>query len=331
MRATWYRRLSMALLVALSSVTLVTAAPKPKANPPVAPTFTAPEQVLRWINDYRHEPEPQKLPAAVHAMSELGLFRDLDTAGIHIGFIAGVLSSRPDDAGRLIVGMFPMPPEEQAVIVKAIAYSGLPEWKQLLNAFIERMPGRRKLIDKYLFGKEPTLFALPLDSGPGAIDALWGFYFATGSAVPVVHITGALQWADEKASVEKLTIGSMAKWTLAANASRDKQLLDLLREESGRKDQKPEVAKALREIVEAAETYETAKIRKDAVAAIEDLKRKGPPKEWSWTSFGVQAAPTVIALGCVAASVTGQAEIGIPCVVTGALSSAVSKMWSGAP
>jgi hypothetical protein len=54
-------------------------------------------------------------------------------------------------------------------------------------------------------------------------------------------------------------------------------------------------------------------------------------KEWSWSTFGVQAAPTVIALGCVAASVTGQAEIGIPCVLSGALSTAVSKMWTGSP
>ena len=320
-------------LFVLGSLTAFAGGPKAKRQAPTTPSaaFSSPEQVLRWINGYRHEPEPQRLPAAVRAMSDLGLFRDLDTAGIHIGFIAGVLGSRPEEAGRLVVAMFPLPPEEQAVIVKAIAYSGIPEWKQLLNAFIERMPGRRKLIDKYLFGKEPTLMALALDSGPGAIDALWGFYFATGSALPVMRITTALPWAAEKSDVNKLTIGSMAKWTLASNASRDKDLLDLARDEAARKDQKPEIAKALNEIVEAAETYETAKIRKDAVAAIEELKRKGPVKEWSWSTFGVQAAPTVIALGCVAASVTGQAEIGIPCVLSGALSTAVSKMWTGSP
>ena len=36
-----------------------------------------------------------------------------------------------------------------------------------------------------------------------------------------------------------------------------------------------EVRKPLREVIEAAETFETGKIRKDALAAVEELKTKG--------------------------------------------------------
>lgn len=317
-------------LVAAGSAAAAAAGKRTPASPP-APRLQSAEDVLLWINNYRLEPEPQQLPAAVKAMTTLGLLRDPDTAGVYIGFVAGVLASNPDKSGALVSAMFPLPPEDQGLVVKAIAYSGAPEWKQTLTAFIEQMPARRKLIDKYLFGKEPLLFDVALDSGPAAIDALWGYYFATGSERPVKRIITALAWSSEKSDVTKLTIGSMAKWTLASNASRDRHLLRLCRDESERKDQVEEVAKPLKDIIEAAENFETTRIRKDALAAIEDLKRKGPSKEWSWSSFGVQSAPTVIALGCVAATVAGQAEVGIPCVVSGALSSAVAKLWGGVP
>lgn len=318
--------LGLALLAPAAS-----AASRKAAPPSSGPRLQTAEDVLAWINIYRLEPEPRALPAAVHAMSRLGLLRDPDTAGVYIGFAAGVLGSNPETAGNLVEAMFPLPPEDQALVIRAIAYSGLPNWKMLLTGFIERMPARRKLIDKFLFGKEPLLQAAPLESGPAAIDTLWGNYFATGAEPPVVRIMTALAWSAEKSDVAKLTIGSMAKWTLASNASRDRQLLALCRAEMDRAGQPEEVAAALKDIVEAAESFETTKIRKDALAAIEELKRKGPQKEWSWASFGIQSAPTVVALGCVAATVTGQVEVGIPCIVTGALSSAVAKLWGGGP
>src|SRR5690606_2567850 len=127
--------------------------------------FSSHEQILQWINDYRLEPQPKKLPEAVKALSRLGLFRDQDTAGVYVGFMAGVLGSNPGMSEKLVTGMFPMPPEDQAAIVKAIAYSGLPNWKRLLGKFVERMPARKTLIDSYLQGKAPVLHDLPLESG----------------------------------------------------------------------------------------------------------------------------------------------------------------------
>lgn len=303
---------------------------RPGPAPPATPhDFASQEEVLRWINGYRDEPEPDRLPVAVHAMSRLGLLRDMDQAGVYVGFTAGVLSENQLAATRYLTAMFPMPPEEQGLVVKSIAYSGLPDRSAILAGLAERMPARKVLIDKVISGGEPGLFTLPLDGSPAAIDTLWGFYFATGTYQPVQRLIEALKWSGDKKDLNRLTIASMAKWTLAQNASRDKALLDLCREEVAH--QPKEIADALREVITAAETFETAKIRKDALAAIEELKRKGPDKEFSWTSLGVQAAPTVIALGCVAASVTGNVEVGVPCILSGALSSAFAKLWSSSP
>ena len=261
---------------------MLLAGPSSAAKQQLNDPFGTQEQILQWINDYRLEPQPNRLPAAVKAMARLGLFRDQDTAGMFVGFMAGVLGSNPKSAEKLVTGMFPMPPEDQAAIIKAIAYSGLPNWQQLMGKFVERMPARKTLIDSYLTGKAPVLHNLPLESGPAPVDTLWGYYFATGSFEPVYRIVGALMWSSDKSNLDRLTIGSVAKWTLANNASRDRDLLDFLRQEQGRANHPKQVREALKEIIVAAETFETGKIRKDALAAIEEVKRTGPQANNPW-------------------------------------------------
>lgn len=307
------------IVVALALVLSPAAAgEKAKRAPPLE--LKKQEHVLKWINDYRRAPDPDRLPEVTHAMGDLGLFRDLDQAGVYVGFIAGVLGANPGRAETLVARMFPMPPEDQVVLIRAIAYSGLPDWKGLLGKFVERMPARMVLLRKYLYGDGKTLSELTIDAY--VIDALWGYYFATGQAPPIQRIVGALAWSTDKNDVEKLTVGSMAKWTLATNATRDKELLDILGDEMNR--QPAEVRKPLREVIEAAETFETGKIRKDALAAVEELKTKGPESSRNFAWWG-QAGQTVFALGCVGAAAGGVVAAGIPCVVGGALSTAALK------
>jgi hypothetical protein len=316
-------RSTMAVMLAL----LLACAPAAIAAPTNKPSqkkaeFASSEHILRWINGYRLKPEPGKLPAAVKAMSELGLFREMDTAGIYVGFMAGVLNANPKRAEELVSKMYPMPPEDQVAIVRAIAYSDLPDWKDLMLKFTERMPARKTLIDRFVFGKQPTLRQMELDAGTTPLDTLWGFYFATGSHEPILRIISVLTWAKDPNNVERLTIGSMAKLSLATNASRDKELLDTLKVSLNHENKDTRVV--LQEVVDAAETFEFARVRKDAMAAIDQLKAKGPASarntQW-WGTVG----QTVLALGCVVASAMGQIEVGIPCVLGGALSGAALK------
>jgi len=311
--------LAVALVLLALPAHIAAAASKRK---PAGNEFASQELILRWINGYRAKPEPQKLPAAVHAMSNLGLFRELDTAGIYIGFMAGVLQTNPTLAEDLVTRMFPMPPEDQVAIVRAIAYSDLPDWKALMLKFVERMPARRGLIDRFVYGKQPTLKTMALDDGTAPLDTLWGVYFATGSYEPVLRIISILGWARDKDNVEKLTIGNMAKLSLATNASRDKALLDLVK--SAMKTEKDETRAVLQEVIDAAETFEFGRVRKDAMAAIEQLKAKGPASTRNTMWWGT-VGQTVLAIGCVAASAMGQVAVGIPCVVGGAASGAALR------
>lgn len=315
------------LVAALLLLTPALAQDRSKRAGPAQPEITRTEQILKWINDYRQAPAPDQLPDMTRAMGNLGLFRELESAGVYIGFIAGVIGANPERAEQLVSRMFPMPPEDQVVLIRAIAYSGLPDWKGLLGLFVERMPARMVLIRRYLYGDGKTLAELEPDDGY-VIDLLWGYYFATGNPEPVRRIVATLAWSTDRNSVEKLTIGSMSKWTLATNASREKDLLDILHDEMNR--QPAEVRTPLREVIEAAETFEIGKIRKEAVAAVEELKARGPESSRNFAWWG-QVGQTTFALGCVAAAATGQVQFGIPCVVGGAVSSAALKYLAPGP
>jgi hypothetical protein len=309
-----------ALLVAAVALAVAPLGPDSNAKPKGKP-FNKPEVLLQWINEYRRNPEPERLAEAYKAMRDLNLLKDVDAAGIYVGFIAGVIGANPDKAEKLISDMFPMPPPDQVIVVKAIAFSGLAEWKELLGKFVERMPARRIVIDRYLYGKLPVLRDLPLDS-PIAVDANWGYYFATGSSEPIQRLIRTLAWSRDKNNVEKLTIGSMVKWTLAQNASRDPELLGYLKTSLPHQPQEVEVP--LADIIESCETFELAHIRKDALDSIEVLKTRGSENARDFAWWG-QAGQTAFALGCVAAGAMGQVYAGIPCVVGGALSNVALK------
>jgi hypothetical protein len=340
-------RFVVALLVVVGLVAPASAAVPPRAE------FSSLEAVSRWISGYRARPEPAKVPAAVRALSQLGAFKDPESSGVYIGFIAGVIGFSYGKAEEIIGKTLPVAPADQWVIVRAIAYSGHPEWKSLLRKFSDRLPLRKVMIEKYLNGELATLNEIPLerkdptlwdkmkknpfqsddtakkskettyDKSPELLDTLWGYYFGTGSYPPIARIVTLLPWSTDRDSIDKLTVGNMAKYTLASNAGRDPELLTMLKRAST--EQPKNVV--LKEIVEAAETMETTRLRKDALASIEELKRKGPGYKRDITTWG-QIGQGALALGCIAAATAGQVQFGLPCVIGGATSSAALNFWS---
>jgi hypothetical protein len=310
------------------------------------------EAVLGWMNGYRTKREPAHVPEAVQAMSKLGLLKDSENAGVFVGFMAGIIGTNAGQAEALIGRMFPLPPEDQWALVQAIAYSGLPDWKTLLGRFADRMPSRSLMIAKYLKGELATLDRAGFEKTPGAfdklggylgldgkpkekkavlapspalLDLLWGYYCATGEFNPAVsRLIALMSWSTDRDDVDKLTLGGMAKYTLAANAARDPKLLATLK--SVAKHYPKDMKAHLDEVIEAAETVDFARLRKNALASIDELKRKGPGSKRD-ISFWGQVGEGTLALGCIAAAALGQIEFGIPCVVGGAMTSAGLRFW----
>ena len=313
--------------------------------------------VQQWIYNYRAKPDYAHVAAALRVLFHAQSFKEPENAGIYLGFIAGAIGSNPAKAEQLVNSFFPVPPEDEWVIVRAIAYSGLPDWRNLLRRIAPKMPGRRVMIDSYLAGTLPTLTDIPLEeTNPGMLeklrgmftknpfakedkklklmqtfagnqdllDTLWGYYFATGSYTPILRIIKMLPWTKSRDTVDKLTVGSMARYTLASYAVRDTGLREYLRSELA---VQPAAVKApLAEVVEAADTVQLGAVRKDALAAVEELKAKGSDSRRNldfWGQVGVGA----LALGCVSAAALGQVAVGIPCVIGGSASQGLLSFW----
>jgi hypothetical protein len=314
-----------------------------------------PEAGLKWMKDYHHDPKPREVPGLIRRLSKQGAFDEREKAGVYVGFLAGVLRENPEDAVQLAADCLPLPFKDQWLVVRAIAYSGLENWDEVMIAFARHLPERKHLMRYYIAGKLPTLEEVPFTppkastmdkvrrafrwetyfgpekpkpvqisyaTHPELIDVQWGLYFATGDDRPVAWIAALLPWSEERDSLEKLTVGGMAKFTLAVNASRDAELLAALRRI--RPIQRESVKRLLAEVIIAAETADTARLQKDVIASIDELRQKGPGSQraaaW-WAEMGQVA----LSLGCVGASAVGQVQFGVPCVVGGALSSAALR------
>lgn len=325
------------------------AAPAHAAVPVRATDISSSDTALRYIWTYRAKPNVAGIPAAVKAMSQYGLLRDPENSGVYVGFIAGIIGSNPVKADALIVKILPLAPEDQWALIRAIAYSGLPDWRGVLKRAAPRMPQRQAMIDKYLSNGLPTLNDLSLDPPPGvvdkvkvyfkkkapnkpalevsptALDTLWGYYFATGAYAPLSRIVTMLGWSKDDDDIERLTIGNMARYTMASNAARDPVLLKTLKWASTQQ-QKP-VLPVLNEVIEAAETVDLAKIRKEALTSIDEVKRKGPGYKRTGSWWG-QLGQGALAAGCIAASAMGAFEFGIPCLVGSIGSSAALWFWN---
>src|SRR5437588_767532 len=53
--------------------------------------------------------------------------------------------------------------------------AGLPQWKALLLRFAERMPTRKRMIQKYLNGELPTFDQVASDAKAGWLDTVSGY------------------------------------------------------------------------------------------------------------------------------------------------------------
>ena len=306
--------------------------------------------VMAWIDNYRNRPEPSRVPDAVRALSESGALREPETAGFYVGFVAGVLGANPKEAERLIGKMLPLPPADQWLVVRAIAYSGMPAWRSLLARTAANLPARRGMIDAYLTGALPTLDAIELDKSPTfleklgehfgvkhkappvsygrnpeLLDTLWGQYFAAGQYRPIWRIITLLPWSKERDSAERLTVGSSAKYTLANNAARYPDVLMLIKDMAAY--QEADVRPILKEVIHAAETTETAGIRKEQVALVDKLRTKGAGyqrdlKTWGYVGQGA------IGITCIVLATMSLSAAGLPCVIGGAATSAALNYWA---
>jgi hypothetical protein len=377
------RALCVALIALLLAAGMAfAAAPIHGAAPPIR--LNSKEGVLVWINAYDPNRDLARAPSMMKTASDVGSLSDPEAAGVYVGFMAGLIGSNPQKADAIIKKLVLMRPADHWAVVRAIAYSGNPDWRGLMRRFAPMMPTRAVMAQRYLEGRLPTpdtpvpddkiswkdrinptkwfakkdepvsdtpppeektswkdrinpakWFAkkknkeekpIPLQERPEMLDVYWGYYFATRGAPPLERMIKLLPWVEERDSVDKLTIGSMAKFTMAVNASRDPKLLGLLKTLQTQQTDK-ETSRQLAQTIEVAETEEISTLRKTTLDRLDELKRTGPGSKRDMAGWG-KIVEGAISVGCVAAAATGDTALGLPCVLGGAGTSALLYYWA---
>jgi hypothetical protein len=107
----------------LAGVLMLLLAAPAAATPNPLVDLVSTESVMRWINAYRTKPDPAGVSAAIKALSRFGAFKDPEQGGVFVGFLAGAIATNPDKADQLINKVLPLPPGDQWVLVRGIAYS----------------------------------------------------------------------------------------------------------------------------------------------------------------------------------------------------------------
>src|SRR5947209_20414418 len=94
-----------AMLIAMS------ASPAPAAAAAAASAGAEPtslEAIQRWISDYHAKPDPAGVPAVVRVLARMSAFKDVESSGTQVGFVAGVLGANPARAEGLVLKMLPL-------------------------------------------------------------------------------------------------------------------------------------------------------------------------------------------------------------------------------
>ena len=57
--------------------------------------------MLKWVDGYHKRPDPASVPVAMKVLSQSSVRQDPDTAGVYVGFLAGVIGARPSETAAL--------------------------------------------------------------------------------------------------------------------------------------------------------------------------------------------------------------------------------------
>lgn len=192
--------------------------------------FESQENFSHWLTFYYEKPEPNRIPDAVKYMSQSGVLDNNNTISPVFGFLSGVFRSHPKQIDPWLKELQNLKEKHLGVVILGLWYSGLPDSKSRVSAFLDKHP---KLKPDFSFinqGSPMTVEQIPLEQGPWVLDALWGKFMATGENAPVERIITALPWLDVKGDTTRLLVGGSARWSLTSNAVQHKRVLEICEE-----------------------------------------------------------------------------------------------------
>lgn len=196
-----------------------------------------PDEFSEWVMNYYKKPEPNLIVPLIKKSSESGVFSDVQNIGPPLfGFIAGALKKNPELTEIFAKDLSTLDEKQYSIILIGIWYADVPNSKNVIETSLKDHPNIKNKYE-FLSTNPVSLLSVPARRGPWVLDAMWGYFFATGEDDPIIKIISVLPWIDESKESEIISMGEeglnlmttagAAKWSLISNARQHKRVLEI--------------------------------------------------------------------------------------------------------
>lgn len=207
--------------------------------------------VETWMAHYHLTPEPARLIQAIDMLVALGALDQEARLQPAAAFLAALMAEDDGLAAVLSERIAEAPPAKQRLLARAIALSGLPQWRRLLTLLKRQVPARALEIETLLAGPDTrATLSLAFDEAGVVLDMVVAHFMATGSEAAALRLVTALAGSLDDSDPIAARTGHKAKAALVLHAASDPRLLDVARREAAQQGEP--LAGLLREVVAAA-------------------------------------------------------------------------------
>jgi hypothetical protein len=146
----------------------------------------------KWMFFYYQNPQSDKLVENVRAMSKRGQLAQ--TTGLIPAFLSRVFAQNPGKIDQWMTSLKDLPQNELYTLYNALWLSGANEGRAVLKKAGLEMPS----------GSAPDLLAREVnENDPMLIDALWGYFMATGDTRVVRRVISGFNYSEYQGADER--------------------------------------------------------------------------------------------------------------------------------
>lgn len=257
-----------ALLLAVSGIATIDLSARAQAahsaiNTSAPAAINSQADVVQWMTYYYLHPQPDLLVPALQYADSTGLI-EKGQAPL-TAFVSRVFAQNPDRIKDWANDLKGLSNRSKPMLWSALWWSTTIPGKEALDSLMTTLTEKQKteVISQMAHPAEP-IEQMEIKS-PEVLDELWGAFSATGDVKYVNRLMTVLPWAQNaNGDLNRMMIGSAARWSLTSNAQQHPLVLKACIEA---RSTKPEL-KSLLDRVIADATKPTAEKTGDAGSAL---------------------------------------------------------------
>lgn len=227
-------------------------APDEPVSEPTAPltAINSSKDLWQWMTYYYLFPAPELTTSAINMLEKDGAFDKESALAPASSFLSRIFAANPEKAHKWASEVTLTDEHKKALLPISLRLARKPETVTEAEEIEKTIPEKDRVVTH--LDLSPDKLDTFYISSPSDLDRLWGCFLATGDKRYIHKIITTIPWSKKMSgSLNKISIGAAAVWSLTSNAQQHKLVLQILKEES---ENQPELKEDLVKIIEKAES-----------------------------------------------------------------------------